>query len=109
MFVCLGSSLITFLFCPTFFASELVQTTWIKDGIPIALSAQLIPVALLGIGTPYLTTGISTIMASSELPSGIVFSALALSEFPSPLQVVGVIAVLAGIVVSQILMLHKRE
>lgn len=107
-FVCLGSCIITFLFCPTFFASEVVHATWWKDALPIALSAQLIPVALLGIGTPFLTTGISTIMASSELPSGIFFSAVALSEIPDVTQVIGAVIVLVGIGVSQIPAIRKR-
>lgn len=101
-FICLGSSLVTILFCPDIFTQPHVLATWPKDGLPIALSAQFIPVILLGLGTPHLATGISTIMAASELPSGIVFSATALSEAPTLLQVVGVVAVLGGIVVSQI-------
>lgn len=102
VFVCLGTVIVTFVFCPGFFASEVVRATWASDILPLALVAQVIPVALLGVATPYLTTGMSTIMASSELPSGVMFSALLLSEHPDMIQIVGVVLVLAGIAVAQI-------
>lgn len=107
-FVCLGSASLAFVFCPDFFVSgALAQGIWLH-GVPLGLFGLFLPVLLFGIGTPHLPTGISTIMASSELPCGIIFSTLILGDPIEPLQVIGVIAVLAGIVIAQLPNLKKR-
>ena len=67
------------------------------------------PVALFGIATPHLTPGLAAIMASSELPCGIALSALVLGEPVEGLQVAGVVAILAGIVISQLPHLGRRS
>ena len=57
---------------------------------------------LFGIATPHLTSGLSAIMASSELPCGIALSALVIGEPVEALQAVGIVAILAGIAISQL-------
>ena len=54
-----------------------------------------------GLGSPHLPAGVSTVMAASELPAGLLISMIALDEAISPVQWAGVAAILAGVVVSQ--------
>ena len=57
---------------------------------------------LFGIGTPHLSAGLSTIMASSELPCGIAISVLVLSEPVDALQTAGIAVIMLGVAVSQL-------
>lgn len=66
------------------------------------MCALFVPVVLFGIATPHLTPGLSAIMASSELPCGIALSALVIGEPVEALQAVGIVAILAGIAISQL-------
>ena len=87
---------------PGYFASGALQAGIWKYGLVLGAFGLLIPVVLFGIGTPHLPTGLSTIMASSELPCGILISVFVLGEPVSTLQAAGVVVILAGVVVSQL-------
>ena len=102
LFVCLGACILGFAVCPGYFASGALQAGIWKYGLVLGAFGLLIPVVLFGIGTPHLPTGLSTIMASSELPCGILISVFVLGESVSTLQAVGVVVILAGVVVSQL-------
>lgn len=102
LIVCLGSLILGLIVCPTYFASGALQAGVWKYGIVLGLFSLFIPVILFGIATPHLPTGISTIMASSELPCGILVSVVVLGEPVGLLQAVGVAIILAGVVVSQL-------
>jgi drug/metabolite transporter (DMT)-like permease len=79
---------------------------WIAPAL--AVSGILLPQLLIAYSTPHLPAGLTTIMASSELPSGIVCSILILGDACTPQIILGVLLVLAGIVVSQVLPMSKR-
>lgn len=100
--VCLGACVLGFALCPDYFASGALQAGIWKIGLMLGLCALFVPVVLFGIATPHLPTGLSTIMASSELPCGIALSALVLGEPVGALQLVGIVVILAGIVVAQL-------
>ena len=102
LFVCLGACILGFAVCPGYFASGALQAGIWKYGLVLGAFGLLIPVVLFGIGTPHLPTGLSTIMASSELPCGILISVFVLGEPVSTLQAVGVVVILAGVAVSQL-------
>ena len=103
--VCLGACAL----CPDYFASGVLQDGIWKFGLVLGLCALFVPVALFGIATPHLTPGLAAIMASSELPCGIALSTLVLGEPVEALQVAGVVAILAGIVISQLPHLGRRS
>ena len=107
--VCLGACALGFALCPDYFASGVLQDGIWKFGLVLGLCALFVPVALFGIATPHLTPGLAAIMASSELPCGIALSALVLGEPVEGLQVAGVVAILAGIVISQLPHLGRRS
>ena len=99
--VCLGACILGFAVCPDYFASGALQAGIWKYGLILGVFGLLVPVILFGIGTPHLSAGLSTIMASSELPCGIALSMAVLGEPVAALQLVGVVAILVGVVVSQ--------
>lgn len=107
--VCLGACALGFALCPDYFASGVLQDGIWKFGLVLGLCALFVPVALFGIATPHLTPGLAAIMASSELPCGIALSTLVLGEPVEALQVAGVVAILAGIVISQLPHLGRRS
>ena len=103
--VCLGACAL----CPDYFASGVLQDGIWKFGLVLGLCALFVPVALFGIATPHLTPGLAAIMASSQLPCGIALSTLVLGEPVEALQVAGVVAILAGIVISQLPHFGRRS
>ena len=100
--VCLGACILGFAVCPDYFASGALQAGIWKYGLILGVFGLFVPVVLFGIGTPHLSAGLSTIMASSELPCGIAISVLILSEPVDALQVAGIVVIMLGVVVSQL-------
>lgn len=100
-FVCVGITVPALAFCPDFFTSGVLLGDLSLFGLGIGFVGQFIPVLLLGIAGPHLATGIVTVMAASELPIGIIITAVALGEPVDAFTALGVIAVLAGIVTMQ--------
>lgn len=101
LFVALGALVLSSLFCPEPFAVG----AWQRGLLPYALMLGGIgfvgPVFLFAWAAPHLPTGVSTIMASSELPFSVVCSHLILGEPVLASQTAGVVAILVGVVVSQ--------
>lgn len=100
--VCLGACILGFAVCPDYFASGALQAGIWKYGLILGAFGLFIPVVLFGIGTPHLPTGLSTIMASSELPCGIAVSVIVLSEPVDAFQIAGIAVIMAGVIVSQL-------
>lgn len=82
--------------------------TW-PFAIGFAVLGILIPTTLINFASPKLTTGMVSIMASSELPVGIFAAWAIVGDAPSPLVLFGAFLVLAGIVVKQLPSLIKRN
>lgn len=109
MTVSLGTAIVGLAVCPDFFVSGALQAGIMQYGFVLGIFAYVGPIVLLGIGTPHLSTGLSTVLASSELPFGIIVSSIVLGEVVSVLQIIGVIAVLAGVVITQIPYLSPKK
>lgn len=109
LFVCLGACILGFIVCPTYFTSGALEAGIWKYGLVLGAFGLFIPVILFGIGTPHLSTGLSTIMAASELPCGIIISIVALGEPIDAAQTIGIIIILVGVVVSQIPNLFQKQ
>lgn len=71
-------------------------------GIALGLIGSCVPTFLISISSPKLPTGLTTIMASSELPAGVLCAALFLGESITLAMGIGVVVVLLGIVVSEL-------
>ena len=101
-FICCGSAFLGLCLCPDYFTSGiLIEGIW-RFGLILGVFGLFFPVIMFGIGTPHLPTGISTIMASSELPAGILISVLLLRENISIFQIMGILVILCGVVISQV-------
>jgi drug/metabolite transporter (DMT)-like permease len=106
----IGSFLVALIICPTFFSSNAIPDIgWVGIGLGLA---TMVPVFLIAYSAPHLPNGLTTIMAASELPSGIVCAVLLSGDIVSPGIAIGVVIVLAGIVLSEfktILALRKPK
>lgn len=101
LLISFGNALVSLSLSPDFFTSGIILEGIWKYGLVLGFFGSFIPVILFGIATPHLPTGISTIMASSELPAAIVISVFLLGEPIDLFQTLGIVVILAGVVVSQ--------
>lgn len=99
--VCAGAALLANAVCPTFVPGGTMAAI-APYGLAQGFFALFLPVILFGLGTPQLPCGISTILASAELPCSIILTFLLLGEGVDALQAVGVATILAGVAVSQL-------
>jgi drug/metabolite transporter (DMT)-like permease len=70
-------------------------TAWL---ILLALSSQVFGWLLISISLPRLPAALSSVMLTFQPACSVVFAALLVDESPSPLQLVGVAAILVGLV-----------
>ena len=101
-FTCCGAAILGFIICPDYLTSGvLFEGIW-RYGLILGFFGLFIPVIFFGIATPHLPAGLSTIMASSELPCAIIISVFILQEAVELLQIIGIIVMLGGVVISQL-------
>ncbi|MEG0071338.1 MAG: DMT family transporter [Raoultibacter sp.] len=99
---CCGTLLLGLCVCPTYFSSGALFEGIAGYGVLLGLFGLFFPVLLFGLGAPHLPAGVSTIMASSELPSSVLFSLVVLQEHVDAFQAAGITVILIGVVVSQL-------
>jgi len=102
VFISLGACVASLFICPDYFSSGVIGEGIAPFGLILGVFGIFLPVFFFSLGTPHLSEGVSTIMASSELPAGLVVSMLVLGDHVEAVQWVGVVAILAGVVLSQI-------
>ncbi len=88
--------------CPDYFASGALTSGLWSYGLVLGPLSFVLPMMLFGIGCARISPGLSTIMASSELPISIACAVLVLHETVTPLQLAGVAVILLGVVVAQL-------
>ncbi len=106
-----GSLILVFaVFPPSFiWNGSLLHGLWLWGGL-IALFGVAIPTLLFTIGVPHIGGGMATILSSAELPMAVLMSAIVLKETISGLQWIGVILILTGIVLPEVIHFStKRE
>jgi len=102
LFTNIGSLITAVCVLPLSVAGETAAKSLPWFGVPLALVGVILPVFLMQKAAPRIPDGVTTIMASSELPSGIFMAAMFLGDAVSALEWVGVVVVLGGIVLSQL-------
>jgi len=102
LFTNIGSLITAACVLPLGAASDVVGRVFPWAGIPLALVGVICPVFLMQKAAPKIPGGVTTIMASSELPSGILMAAVFMGDAVGALEWAGVVIVLAGIVLSQL-------
>ncbi|MNJ48734.1 EamA-like transporter family protein [compost metagenome] len=84
------------------FDGSIVNGLW-KFGIPLGLLGIIVPVIFFAIAVPKVGPGLGTILGAAELPAAVIVSVLVLQEHVSFLQWFGIVVVLVGIAVPQII------
>lgn len=97
-----GTLVMSFICCPDFFVNGPAVFDVVRFGVILGVFGVFVPVLFFGLGTQHLSPGISTILASAELPAGLLISSLVLGEAVSTVQWLGVAAILTGVVISQL-------
>lgn len=97
-----GGLLVTSVANPACYATALFDPNVWPYAVGMSILGVILPTTLINYASPKLSTGMVSVMASSELPVGI-FAAWALvGDTPTPLTLFGAFLVLAGIVVKQL-------
>ena len=100
MFTTLGSLVISFVIAPQYFAQPMMIIDPLVS-VGIGAVGICLPVFLIALSAPKLPTGLATVMASSELPIGVISAAVFLGDPVSITIWLGVAIVLLGIVASE--------
>lgn len=106
----LGGLLLTSLVSPSAYATAFWDPRAWPYAIALAVMGILFPTSLINYASPRLSAGMVSIMASSELPVGILAAWLIVGDRPTPFVLFGAVLVLAGILCKQIpdLMAERR-
>jgi drug/metabolite transporter (DMT)-like permease len=81
------------------FAPSLAATAWL---IVLALSSQVVGWLLISISLARLPTASTSVLLTLQPLLSVVFAALIVSERPSPLQLAGAAAILAGLLIASV-------
>ena len=104
-----GAAALSLFACPDFFASGALLQGFAPYAAVAGLFGMFCPVILFGLGAPHLSSGLSTIMASAELPMGLLISMIVLGVPLGIVEWAGVAAILAGVVIAQLPNLMPRH
>lgn len=101
MMVGIGGFIVLTAMNPAYFTTSFLDAfTW-PWAVLLAFLGILVPVSIVGFAGPHLSVGTVNVMASSELPVGILTAWLFMADVPSGLALVGSALVLAGIFIAQ--------
>lgn len=104
-----GGIVITSIVNPDFYATQLFDASLWPIGIILSILGILFPTSLINYASPKLTPGMVSIMASSELPVGILAAWWLVADTPTPLVLFGAFLVLFGIFVKALPTLRNRK
>lgn len=97
-----GGLVVTSLANPACYTTALFDASVWPYAIGMSILGVILPTTLINYASPKLSTGMVSVMASSELPVGIFAAWAIVGDAPTPLTLFGALLVLAGIVVKQI-------
>lgn len=102
MMLALGGFVMTSALNVSFFTEALWDPAIWPYALLLSFIGIIIPTSLIALGSPKLPAGMVTIMASSELPVGVLAAWLIVSDTPTLPTIIGVVLVLVGIVYNQL-------
>lgn len=102
MMLALGGFVMTSALNVSFFTEALWDPAIWPYALLLSFIGIIIPTSLIALGSPKLPAGMVTIMASSELPVGVLAAWLIVSDTPTLPTTIGVVLVLVGIVYNQL-------
>lgn len=97
-----GGFIVTSAMNPGFFTGALWDAAIWPYAALLAFLGIIVPTSLIAFASPKLPSGMVTIMASSELPVGVLAAWAIVADAPSAATLFGVCLVLAGIVFNQL-------
>lgn len=104
-----GGVIVTSIVSPSAYIAA-VQTPEVWPySLALSILGIIFPTTVINFASPKLSAGMVSIMASSELPVGILAAWVLVADVPSPLVIFGAILVLVGILLKQIPTLVKRK
>lgn len=104
-----GGLLVTSIVSPSAYVTALPDPANWPYGIGLAILGILFPTTIINFASPHLSAGMVSIMASSELPVGVLAAWAIVGDEPTPLVLFGTFLVLAGILCKQAPALFKRK
>lgn len=103
-----GMLLVFILFPPVYLFNGLIWSDLMLYGFLLGMFGAFIPPVLFAAGVPHIGEGMAGILGASELPVAVLLSSFVLHEHVSLLQWTGVIVVLIGITLPELLK-RRRE
>lgn len=104
----LGGLVVTSLANPACYATSFFDANVWPFAIGMSILGVILPTTLINYASPKLSTGMVSVMASSELPMGILAAWALVGDAPTPLVLFGAVLVLVGIVVKQLPTLFSK-
>lgn len=98
----LGGLVVTSLANPACYTTAAFEPVTWPFAIGFSLLGVIVPTTLINYASPKLSAGMVSVMASSELPVGILSAWAIVGDVPTPLTLLGAALVLAGIVYKQV-------
>ncbi|QPA57100.1 EamA family transporter [Lysinibacillus sphaericus] len=102
LFVCI-------MFPPTYLMDGTLQAGLWKYALILGFFGVVIPVICFSIGIPKVGTGLGTILGAVELPTAVIASITLVHEVVSLLQWLGIVCILLGIFIPQMLNVRKER
>lgn len=103
-----GLIFVFILFPPTFLFNGVIWSSLLLFGFMLGLFGAFIPPVLFAIGVPHIGGGMAGILGAAELPVAVMLSAVVLHEHVSVLQWAGVVLVLLGVALPELLRSMNR-
>lgn len=100
--ICGGAVVMSHFICPDFIVSGVLLEGIAPLGLVAGACGFFLPVLLFSLGTPHLPTGLTTVLAASELPAGLFVAMMVLGEPIGAVEWMGVAVILLGVCVSQL-------
>lgn len=107
--ICAGAVIMSHVICPDFIVSGVLTQGIAPLGLVAGACGFFLPVLLFSLGAPYLPTGLTSVLAASELPCGLFVAMLVLGEPIGAVEWAGVAVILAGVCVSQLQFLPRAR
>lgn len=104
-----GGLAVTSLANPAAYVVSLPDPATWPYGVGLAVLGILLPTTIINFASPHLSAGMVSIMASSELPVGILAAWAIVGDVPTPLVLFGAFLVLAGILCKQVPTILQRS
>lgn len=99
--ICLGMAAVSLVICPTYLPSGVFLTGMAPYALMAGLFGMFLPVLCFGLGGPHLSAASATVLASVELPAGLLVSSVVLGDGSGLSQWVAVAVILGAIAFSQ--------